>query len=153
MFRYSLRTLKKWPDIAFTSCAALVWSSLAMSATGGPPNAYEMREAQAAIARIAGNEDRAEAIESRHIWVEAVHLIPAQLYLDAATQPAAVDTELALLGGDLLGGPLEPPPRRIPVPDFAVAAEAAPEPQLIAAAETPALIETLGAVSDLTMVQ
>lgn len=139
MFRHALTVVQKWPDIAFTSLAGVLLSTGAMLATGGAPNAYEVREAQAALARLVGNEAHAAEIERRHVWVEAVHLIPASLPAVPGAAEPEIDLELALLGGDLLGGPLPgipSAPRLQPLEMIRTVqvAAIAEEPQLIAAA-------------------
>lgn len=110
-----------------TSLTALLCSSLFMSVTGGGLKPYEARAIQAAFASLIGQEAAAHAlsadIDAMPVRTKVVHLIPAHL------PGPPVDVDMALLGGDLLGGPLAGEAPRLPdLPRVIAVADATPRP-------------------------
>lgn len=112
--RHALRPALNHGGVTFTVVMALTLSTMFMSITGGALTSYERQTLQTAfVGVVLGNAEAQERLtadaDAPYIPRPSVHLVPLE---PIALPGPPLDADVALLGADLLGGPLPGPPRR-----------------------------------------
>lgn len=112
--RHALRPALNHGGVTFTVVMALTISTMFMSITGGALTSYERQTLQTAfVGVVLGNAEAQERLtadaDAPYIPRPSVHLVPLE---PIALPGPPLDADVALLGADLLGGPLPGPPRR-----------------------------------------
>ena len=112
--RHALRPALNHGGVTFTVVMALTLSTMFMSVTGGALTSYERVTLETAfVGVVLGNAEARERLtadaDAPYIPRPSVRLVPLQ---PIALPGPPVDADVALLGADLLGGPLPGAPRR-----------------------------------------
>jgi hypothetical protein len=112
--RHALRPALNHGGVTFTVVMALTLSTMFMSITGGALTSYERQTLETAfVGVVLGNAEARYRLtadaDAPYFPRPSVRLVPLE---PIALPGLPVDADVALLGADLLGGPLPGPPRR-----------------------------------------